>query len=252
MPSSLDFVIAFGSAGIIAAISYNAYWAFRIRRALAVRLYRNQALGIGLVALFGESEFVIIALAYAYDLQAFFTFKLTPLTEALIISAVAFELVLFYWIDASILAARKSDPLLRDTFGWRRLRAPFWVLIFASIAVAVALPISAFHGNFSFPGILSAYSTFLAIMFAGALVLPVAASRSGDMTLRRNLLWFAFFVGGVFLSGVPSIVLSTNVNGVLQANAVSLSLVYLISLAAAFSLYRSVKSLVPLNRLPLA
>src|ERR1700733_5624912 len=110
-----------GSSGIIAVIaavvallvlSYGAYWAFEIRRALAIRLYRSQALGIGLLA-------VSVGLAQLYYTGSIFYGWPPELTFA---SILFFAFALFYWTNTSIRAARLSDPLLRDTFRWTRLR----------------------------------------------------------------------------------------------------------------------------------
>ncbi|HZW54889.1 MAG TPA: hypothetical protein VFF30_01220 [Nitrososphaerales archaeon] len=98
---------------------YAAYWAFSARQALAVRLYRNQSLGIGL-----------IVLAFWASLGSGFTPGSAPLQLRVALIQVSFILaviVLFYWIDASLLASRRSDPLLRDTFRWSNLRIPFWI-----------------------------------------------------------------------------------------------------------------------------
>src|SRR5208282_2621530 len=86
--------------------SYAAYWAFSIRHALAVRLYRRQAFGIG---------FIILAIWFTMG-----AFVLVPSTNLKLYTALTdpsfyfLFIVLFYWIDASVLATRRSDPLLRD------------------------------------------------------------------------------------------------------------------------------------------
>jgi hypothetical protein len=76
---------------------------------------------------------------------------------------------------------------------------------------------------------------------SGAIVLLVAVRRTADRTLRRHLEWFGFFLVFIFVFGgivgnglgVYSVELSNVVGG--AANA-----------AAAFFLYKSARSLIPL------
>ncbi len=242
-----------GSIAITLSISYSAYWAFSIRKALASSLYRRQALGIGLVAFFGELSFVALALVAAYDLNSLLKGLVPPSFQAYGLMVIAFEVALFYWIDSSILAARRSDPLLRDTFSWRRLRPLFWILFLGLEITSIVLPESAFtSGGLSSTAILLVYLPFIIPVVSGVVILPIAARRSGDATLRRHLIWFAFFVAGVFLSGLPNFLELSTTQGFSPANAFPLSLTYLISLIASYFIYRSVKSLAPLNKIPLS
>ncbi len=247
-----------GSIAITFGISYSAYWAFNIRNALASSLYRNQALGIGLIAFFGELTFLVLALVFAYDPNSLLKGMVTPLFQLYAVIAVAFELALFYWIDSSILAARRSDPLLRDTFGWRRLRPLFWILLVGLEIFSFVFPGSPLRNGLSSgpssAGIVLAYSPLLVILVTGVLILPVAARRSGDGTLRRHLIWFALFVAGVFLSSAPNLIQLVSVGQGFSfvPSALPFSFTYLISLIASYFMYRSVKSLAPLNKLSLS
>ena len=102
---------------LVAAIpifSYAGFWAFSIRQALAVRLYRRQAFGVG---------FVVLAMFFTFAV-----FALVPGTANLEVAAgltnSAFYLlffVMFYWLDTSILATHRADPLLRDTLHWSKI-----------------------------------------------------------------------------------------------------------------------------------
>ena len=117
---------------------YAAYWAFGIRRALAVNIYRSQALGIGLVAV----SFAI--LVFESVIRVF----IIPLTQhysfiSLVILFIVF-LVLFYWIDATMISARRSDPLLRDSLHWSKLRILPWIVIVAWVIIDIFL---FFFGN---------------------------------------------------------------------------------------------------------
>jgi hypothetical protein len=91
-PSSIDVVTLFGSVVIEVAVSYPAYWAFAIRRALAVGLYRRQALGIGLVSILGVLNFVLQTLLFAYDQQLTLAGAPTPLGDSIVAATVAWKL----------------------------------------------------------------------------------------------------------------------------------------------------------------
>jgi hypothetical protein len=62
MVSSYDLVYVLTYAVPALMFLFAAYWAFSIRSALAVRLYRNQAFGIGLIALCFAIFFVVIGI----------------------------------------------------------------------------------------------------------------------------------------------------------------------------------------------
>lgn len=243
MVGNLDIVLLLGSIVTTSAVAYVVYWAFAIRRALAVHLYRKQAVGIGLVAIGGEFILVFLSLALIYDLKLLLVRKFSLLFFAWGLSSVVFAFVVFYWVDASMLAARRSDPLLRDTFGWRRLRILFSSLLVVLSVAAILLPYSSFYSNFSVLGIVLGFSPYFPALIVGAMILPIAARRSKDPILHRNLTWFALFVAGVFISTLPFDLLSDIFQEV--------SGTYLLVLPAIYFLYRSAKALVPLNRLSL-
>ncbi len=202
--------------------AYPAYWALSIRRALAVRLYKSQALGIGLVCL------------------AYVAGSLDNTGTAYGI----FILLVFYWIDASFRAARRSDPLLRDSIHWTKLRIVFWIInggiiIGETVGVPLGYSILTPTSN-SLGGSLLAVPFFI-IAASGVALGTVVARRSGDSTLRRHLAWFALFVFAQF-----AIII------VAQVNSLSGFVYFLGFDFAGFFLYKSARSLVPLNRLSLA
>jgi hypothetical protein len=225
---------------MVLALGYSAYWAFNIRRALAVRLYRNQALGIGLIAL----SFVFLESGITV-----FDYISVPSTlfRSLLVSYFYFPLIMaFYWIDTSILAARRSDPLLRDTLNWRRLRIPLWGLnIFftlLSLSVIIYFRIAMVSVLLSPPLtlVLIAFTPAYITGISGLVYLPITARRSKDPTLRKHLQWFGAFTAFVLLS----VLLSLLPSDVLQSIAFNAS-----RFVVAYSLYRSARSLVTLNSL---
>lgn len=238
-------MIPLGIVAVAASFLYGAYWAFAVRRALGIRLYKNQALGVGFVAVNATLIFVFFLLSVVYELpqleggggpQNYGGHGLSaPYLLAWGASVFAIQFVLFYVIDASILRARTSDPLNRDTLEWSRLRAVLWPAIVVLNLLTFIYP--------SIPGPL-----FLIIVTGGG-VLPVAARRSMDASFRRSLEWLALFVAAVFIGvgsiGEPSVTVS------LDTLAIPLTITISIYLVGTYFLYRSARALVPLNRLSL-
>src|ERR1700719_3382495 len=106
--SDLLFIISNAIAyGSLLAIVYAAYWAFDIRRSLSVRLYRNQAFGLGVFSL-------VIMLAALPSPQPGSSGILGNISFQVVYTLVTcvFWLGTIYFVDASVLASRRSDPLL--------------------------------------------------------------------------------------------------------------------------------------------
>src|SRR6266436_571946 len=97
---------------VVALFSYAAYWAFIIRKALVTGLYRRQALWAGTMGLYFVALSTFLTIALSFNL----TTLLVNILGGLLISS-GF-IVLFAWIDSTVRVARRSDPLLRDTFRW--------------------------------------------------------------------------------------------------------------------------------------
>ena len=233
MPTVSVFYLAYYlSYGVIALMfAFSAYWAFSIRRVLAVHVYRRQALGIGLVAL----SLAVLLLA---------GFPLAYLNPGGQISSLLLIFTfgtIFYWIDASVLAVRRSDPLLRYPLRWKQLRIAIWALDLLAMASILAIEVLT-GGNPSGQVVTVVFNLpFYITILAGVTLLPIVAVRSRDMILRRHLVWFALFASilALFIS-VASFVLSEYVE-VLLTSVLGLVL-------GAYCLYRSSQSLVPLKQ----
>jgi hypothetical protein len=208
---------------------YAIYWAFSIRHLLSAKLFRNQALGIGLVAL------VWLAFNAAFYIENNF------LEKTLLSLAV---LVTFYWVDSSILASRKSDPLYRNIIHWSRLRLALWPALI--IFVAILFPFwqlvntaNSMLGRTAplFP-VLVLFALGFELLASGTIFLLAAAVRSKDRTLRRHLFWFGLFVmcffGSIILWGLTGLVVFN----------------VLAYLGGSYCVYRSAKSLAPINEIP--
>jgi hypothetical protein len=229
---------------------YAGFWAFSIRRALAVRLYRRQAFGVG---------FVVLAL-----FSTFSVFVLIPGTSSVQVASLLTNssfyflfFVMFYWLDTSVLATRRSDPLLRDTLHWSRIRIPLWTangITWGTVLFLVGY--SEITGNVSILNQLNTgninnlvlgieYNFPSAVLICGVILLPALALRSKwDRTLQRHFLWFAPTYAGLLFLFFLSSFLPTGFAGSV--------LTVVIFVAMGYTLYRSAKSLVPLNRISLS
>ena len=235
MPDSSDIVILIGFVVVLSIFSYAAYWAFSIRSVLASRLYRNQALGIGLIilSLGFTSLFVIV----------------TQGNQIFIPISWVVTLIIFYWVDASMLAARRTDPLLRDTLRWSKVR--FIVLGVNALGIGVTAVVTLATNNFGHG--ITQYNPNLPTYYLFLLFLPVyatigsaiagpstSARRSGDPALRKHLLWFG-------ISGAVTLGLAIT-GPFLRVPQLLGIVVVLFAPAYGYCLYRSAKALVPLNR----
>jgi len=240
MLSDYDVEVLIGGLAVLAVYGYAAFWAFNIRRGLTVKLYRNQTLGIGLVA---------IGLAY-------FSFVFDKLLSFVVTSSLGTDigfailpLVLFYFTDQSLRAARESDPLERDQFHWSKLRIVLWIAILISLIITGNLVSPTSGLVFAIVDVATAFIALGIPLASSAILLPLAWTRSSDITFRRHLKWFglsAISIGLCFVwalltppGGVPGVFVISNA-------FVSLSGEFVFLLLSAYFLYRSARAVVPL------
>ncbi len=232
MPSDLSTVFFASWLLVSALFSYSAYWAVTIRRVLVHRLYRRQAswvagMGIYFVAL---SSFLTFAIFYSIN-----TLYANVLGGTLIGSGF---IVIFAWMDSTIRVARLSDPLSRDTLHWSRLR---YFLAFVTVGGAVGSVITAINSGFS------QVAPFGGALFFGALALLVSAARSGDVTLKKHLIWTGLCTLFLWLASQVEMPLS-NIQLLAQLS-LSEVITYAFVAVGAYSLYKSARSLIPLGHL---
>lgn len=246
MVSSLliESTVAFGA--VVAMFLYAAYWGSNIRGSLAVRLYRNQALGTVFVA--GAFAFFAIVAGVIVTISE-------SANAGLVTQVVAYALVIssiMYFVDTSVLSSRRLDPLVRDVFHWTRLRYVLWplmaVLALASLALGAVFP--------NPPLALSLFGITPALVptVTGIAALSVSRSRTADLAFRNHLTWFALF-GGSFLLFVivlgitPTFDISSGLD---FWQSVEYFAPFPLAFAAGFCLYRAARSLAPLNKLSLS
>jgi hypothetical protein len=237
MSDSLGFalVIFFGNILPAAILLYAAYWAFAIRRALVSHIYRSQALWLGAICIYlaasgplgipSNNPIVSIAMTVSVGLAFLF---------------------IFAWIDSTIRVARRSDPLLRSPLQWERLRVVLWPVLVLLIAPSVYPSTSIFPAI----GLLSV----LGITGVTTVALLIGAIRSRDSALRGAMKWIGVFLlcelGNFIFGGLTT---SSSTSGVLTYLDYSFPDVpsAIIVIIGFYALYKSARSLAPINRLSL-
>jgi cell division protein FtsW (lipid II flippase) len=171
--------------------------------------------------------------------------------------SLAVALAVFYFVDASTVAARRSDPLLRDTLRWSRVRKYLWALVVALAVVSLFanLAFSSSVKYSTFEGVLFSQSVYFVAIGLGVAALPLSALRSRDLTLRRHYRWFGMslvflllFVIVVGPAPAPDFFGGTGFSSFVIAD---FEAAFVSMFLAAYCLYRSSRSLVPLNRMTL-
>jgi hypothetical protein len=248
MPSTLDYVNVAVTAAAVVSYGYVFYTAMLVRRPLGVGLYRRHALGIALVAavfaLDQASNYLPVEGLWSYVGLAVFA---------------SFSLVLLYWVDSSILAARRSDPLYRDTFHWSRVRLLAWIVSVVAFVFMFAISAVFAHPSAGPPAGVQQPPEWLNVFFSllfffpiyaaamsGVLVMPVAARRCKDLVFRSHLEWFfLFIVIQLVAAGVIGQLFQSSNPATPPPSILADGLGLLIGL---YPLYMSVKRLVPLYK----
>ena len=163
-----------------------------------------------------------------------------------------FELAfVFAFIDSIVPVARRSDPLLRGILHWGKLRYVLWgdlglaAIYLVLAAVYPSSENSGLGGAIGFP-------LFLLPFIAGGPVVLIAARRSKDPILRGSLKWF----GLVLLAFLFNASISFTELVILNISQYDAGFSYPAlafvpgAVLGAYAVYRSARSLAPINRLP--
>ncbi|MDA4121443.1 MAG: hypothetical protein OK404_03440 [Thaumarchaeota archaeon] len=178
----------------------------------------NQALGIALVSVGFLVFGILFSTGFTYDLAL---------------------LVILYWLDSSVLAARRSDPLLRNTLHWTRLRIVVWTLSLTGFGVSAFLVIInrdiAYFPSDTVGSFLVTFPDF-AVPILALVLLPLVARRSKNPALRSHVTWFGAFAVLQFTA-------------ILSAQFLGPAMYFVGFVFGGYCLFRSSRSLVPMNRL---
>ena len=223
-------------------LGYVTYWALIVHRALGIKVYRNRALGIALIS----SILASTEIATTFDAYVNYKNAIAAVGNGGFGLFFVFLLLLFYCVDSSVLSARRTDPLSRDTLHWSKLRLFLWIP--TAIVSVIVIPIdiysvvSSSNPTTAPPSLFALFFAAIFIPIISAVVLlPVAARRAGDSALRMHLKWFGLFAASYFVSNILSNTLDPSIGLFVD----HLGLVF-----GGYCLYRSVLSLVPSTPLP--
>lgn len=208
--------------------------------------YRAQAAGVSSIAWY----FMVIGIATGalpVDAQS------SPgpiLVNALV--DVGFLALLVYWVHTTISVSRRSDPFERDTLRYSSTKY-VWILAIA-IPIAISLVYNPIGLVFTTATPLSPLYFALAlapwVIFCsfGAILLFLGASGSKDRTLQSHVKWLALFVTVYLMIFVVGGWWSSSGGNAGPYIAVIFPLFVGGQTLAAYSLYRSVKSLAPTTK----
>ena len=242
MSGSAAVMYWFFVVGLIIAIvagGYAASWSLRLRRALRVSVYSRQALVVGLFAIYGTFLYTLFYVVY-FLFPDLLNSSAGTLQEALY---VLLWPILFAWLDNSNRVGRRTDPLLRDSLRWSKVRLVLWPLLILSL-----LSIYPLRTGVSETGLFS-----LVIIEVSVVPVLFAAKRSGDPYYRKSLEWFGFAVAVVVVEsiGFNTLMLGLGTGIVYSDSGFVWSIIanFAIVPALFYGIYKCARSLVPLNRM---
>jgi hypothetical protein len=220
--------------------AFTVYWAFSVRRALSVPIYKRQAGGTGALALT-----IWASLYLTFVLSGFSDLRLSD--GAVVFAFTVPLLAFFYFCDVTMSAARRADPLLRDTLGWSKLRIPLWIIISVSFGIIYVWTGYAIVDNNlillnqlnldAFPSVIMnlAFNYLILLPFVGIIFVMGAVIRTKwDKVLRRHLIWVTIALILLFYG------FNINIPGTYV----------IVFLLVSYSLYRAARSLVSVDRVP--
>lgn len=238
------FTVIIGTVLPLVISLYGAYWAFNIRRAFVIPIYRYEALWLGILCLLFSTG------AYL---------SIYPL--ALGIADVIGAAIIFGFVDSVVPVARRSDPLVRDILHWKTLRLVLWTMIAVSAIPGVYVISVGLADN---PYSLLAWGVILmlsapAFVF-GPLVLSISAKRSRDSVLRNTLKWISIALALELSQAFAyAIVVFQGIGALNLYNYPTLSYLWnysypsfpsaIIVVFVAYAFYKSARSLEPLDRI---
>jgi hypothetical protein len=249
-------LIIFGPI-VIALFFYAMYRALKVRRVLSVELYRRQALWAGANGLYW-------AFLFLFTLSASLLYDSNPQLSTQIVAVNIVELGTLYvalildflWIDSSVNAARRSDPLVRDILSWRHLRIILWFAIFIGIVVSFtfyALPIVNRLNGDPIMGVLSFWivnsPVFYIVGLSSIVGLIISWSRAKDPILKRHLRWLFLYTIVLFTQGNLSLLIYAPLSQQLLL-AVLAGVLLTVAILNGLALFKTARSLAPISHLP--
>jgi hypothetical protein len=176
---------------------YAMYWSLEIRRRLSSKIFRNQALGVALISLV-LSVFVFLVFMDGLDINPALNVNLGQgIIGSVLPSATIFAIV--YWIDASIRATQRTDPLSRDPLKWNYVRWVLWGLVLAFTIFGTILSFIIPNPNVSALLYNAATLPLLLAVPSGIVYISISLTKSGDKHARYHFGWFVLFLASIFV-----------------------------------------------------
>jgi hypothetical protein len=221
---------------------YGAYWAFSIRRTLVGPVYRGHAFWLGVVSFMLYAALAIVNLSSS-------SLIVSVAQSIVILTTIA---VVFGFVDSTVPIMRRSDPLLRGILHWSRVRIALWLDVCLAGLYFVYSAIDPSFGSSGVWAVLG-FPLLLLPFIIGAPALLIGVRRSRDPILRRSIEWFT----GLLLLFLANALLSFMVLIVFDVTSYAATYSYPALVFApgmflgSYCLYRSARSLAPINRLQL-
>jgi hypothetical protein len=176
-----DVFNAVGQLAVLLGIGiliFSTYRAVEIVRVLVKGIYRTRAVWTAAVMV------VIIFFSLA-NLLPNDTSGVVGFLSTLSFGVTA--IVLFAFVDSSIMVAQEMDFFHRSTLGWQRFRKPFYVLVITSAVVSLwGIYLGGYFDTLAGTLAIAQVFAVIGILFTySAIALTVGARRTPDRTMRR-------------------------------------------------------------------
>ncbi len=224
IPTIIGTLVPLIAAGICLLVAIKAV---EIGRVLVSPVFRRRAFWIAAVGVFLLSVLLVGDVPYLAASGVSFILFL------------ALILVIFAFVDSTVLVALETDFFHRNTLRWKQVRWPSYAIVlalFPSILVYIVFGSSANPPAWVSDQINLIGAAVAAVIVYSVVALIVASRRTPDMTLRRHLKLLSLAVACLAIA-------------VANAFTISLDLYAIPAVVAAFFLYRAVMSLSPMSRI---
>jgi hypothetical protein len=216
-------------AAIIALCCMAIYWSLEVRKGLSSRIFREQTLGTVFISiLLAFFSFTVFMDGLFISPLLNVTIGKGPLGTGLVI---AIGLTIIYWLDVSIRAAQRNDPLMRDPLRWRYVR---WLLWGFSI---IEIPLTQLYTWFPNSSIIvqlanDAYLFWMAIVIvSGAVYLPLSLHNTPDVSSKAHFKWIVLFLVSIFIGAFV-------INPVAVGGGIAIGILF-----GSYCIYRSARAL---------
>lgn len=217
-----------------AIFAFGAFRAFQIGRALVTPAYKKRAFWTGALML------TFILTSVLDDYVPFFSTTQSTVLKAVLseVPSVAETLILFTFIDSTLLAAIETDFFHRNSLWWKSVRLPAFAAM--SVSLVAAETVAGYAPTSSSWLSVGGFGIVLGLLGFSVVALAVSARRTPDKTMRRFVRLLAYALTS-FVVGITWLLLTPDTLGYDLVSDILL-------LLASYILYRAVMTLSPLGR----